>query len=209
VERDRLPGVAVDRDVHRLGCVARRLRGQRGDELVDRGRRCLRPGPDPVARIPVHVQVAEEDDHPSTVGRLGVVVLDQDSITRFAIPIRTRDGDRHRQGGYAIDRVGICKNLLNETCIPATGVAYKGHPWFGNPKETYTYDPAKATADTVEFVVQVNGKVRARMPLARGVSQDEAAAAALEDTNVRRFLEGLSVRKVVFVPDRLVNLVAG
>src|SRR5262252_7264589 len=49
-----------------------------------------------------------------------------------------------KAANYAIDRVGICKNLLNDTCIPATGVVYPGHPWFGKPKETYTYNPAKA-----------------------------------------------------------------
>jgi ABC-type transport system substrate-binding protein len=49
-----------------------------------------------------------------------------------------------KAANYAIDRVGICKSLLNDTCIPATGVAYKGHPWFGNPKETYEYNPGKA-----------------------------------------------------------------
>jgi peptide/nickel transport system substrate-binding protein len=45
---------------------------------------------------------------------------------------------------YAIDRDGICKSLLNDTCTPATGVVYPGHPWFGSPKQTYTYDPKKA-----------------------------------------------------------------
>jgi peptide/nickel transport system substrate-binding protein len=45
---------------------------------------------------------------------------------------------------YAIDREGICKSLLNDTCTPATGVVYHGHPWFGNPKEPYKYDPRKA-----------------------------------------------------------------
>src|SRR5258705_7344410 len=49
-----------------------------------------------------------------------------------------------KAANYAIDRVGICKNLLNDTCVPGTGVAYKGHPWFGSPKETYDYNPAKA-----------------------------------------------------------------
>jgi ABC-type transport system substrate-binding protein len=49
-----------------------------------------------------------------------------------------------KAANYAIDRVGICKNLLNDTCIPATGVVYPGHPWFGKPKETYSYNPAKA-----------------------------------------------------------------
>jgi peptide/nickel transport system substrate-binding protein len=49
-----------------------------------------------------------------------------------------------KAANYAIDRVGICKNLLNDTCVPGTGVAYKGHPWFGNPKEIYEYNPAKS-----------------------------------------------------------------
>jgi peptide/nickel transport system substrate-binding protein len=45
---------------------------------------------------------------------------------------------------YAIDREGLCKSLLNDTCSPATGVVYPGHPWFGAPKQTYTYDLKKA-----------------------------------------------------------------
>jgi len=45
---------------------------------------------------------------------------------------------------YAIDREGICKSLLNDTCISATGVVYPGHPWFGKPAFTYTYDVKKA-----------------------------------------------------------------
>jgi leucyl-tRNA synthetase len=72
-----------------------------------------------------------------------------------------------------------------------------------------SYDPAKAVADTVEFVVQVNGKVRARMPMSRGIAESDARAAAVADENVRRFMEGKEVRKVIFVPDRLVNLVVG
>ena len=45
---------------------------------------------------------------------------------------------------YAIDREGICKSLLNDTCIAAIGEVYPGHPWFGNPKQRYEYNPAKA-----------------------------------------------------------------
>jgi leucyl-tRNA synthetase len=72
-----------------------------------------------------------------------------------------------------------------------------------------SFDPAKAVADTVEFVVQVNGKVRARLPMARGIAEAEARDAALADENVLRWLEDKQVRKVIFVPDRLVNLVVG
>src|SRR5690606_31842879 len=71
------------------------------------------------------------------------------------------------------------------------------------------YDPALAVADEVEFVVQVNGKVRARMPMARGITEEGARTAALADPNVQRFIEGKPLRKTVFVPDRLVNLVLG
>ncbi len=45
---------------------------------------------------------------------------------------------------YAVDREGICKSLLNGTCIAAIGEVYPGHPWFGNPKIRYEYNPAKA-----------------------------------------------------------------
>jgi len=80
---------------------------------------------------------------------------------------------------------------------------------FGGGRVWPEHDPAKAVADTVEFVVQVNGKVRARMPMKRGITQDDAQAAALADENVRRFVDGAQVRKVIFVPDRLLNLVVG
>ena len=71
------------------------------------------------------------------------------------------------------------------------------------------FDAAKAVADTVEFVVQVNGKVRARMPMARGITEDAARDAALADEHVQRFIDGKQVRKTIFVPDRLLNLVVG
>jgi leucyl-tRNA synthetase len=77
----------------------------------------------------------------------------------------------------------------------------------GNAVRWPDYDPAKTTADSVEFVVQVNGKLRARMPMPRGISQDDAQEAALADENVRRQLDGKEIRKVIFVPDRLINIV--
>src|SRR5690606_21304490 len=65
------------------------------------------------------------------------------------------------------------------------------------------FDPARAVADSVEFVVQVNGKVRTRLTMPRGISEEDARAAALADPNVLRFTEGREPRKTVFVPDRL------
>lgn len=71
------------------------------------------------------------------------------------------------------------------------------------------FDAAKAIADEVEFVVQVNGKVRSKMALQRGIAEDAAREAALADENVQRFVEDKTIRKMIFVPDRLINIVVG
>ena len=61
--------------------------------------------------------------------------------------------------------------------------------------------------DQVEVVVQVNGKTRSKVTVAREASQAEVVSAAQRDAGVRRFTEGKDVRKVVYVPNRLVNIV--
>jgi len=68
-------------------------------------------------------------------------------------------------------------------------------------------DEALAREDEVELVVQVNGKVRGRMQVARGMSEAAAVEQAMADQAVRRFLEGKTLRKAVYVEDKLVNLV--
>ena len=68
-------------------------------------------------------------------------------------------------------------------------------------------DPAWTVADTVVLAVQVNGKRRAEIELPRGASQAEAEALALADQAVRRAMEGRPPRRVIVVPDKIVNLV--
>ena len=69
------------------------------------------------------------------------------------------------------------------------------------------YDPAQILAETVTVAVQVNGKLRARLLLPTGSSEAAARDAALADENVCRHLADRTVRKVIYVPDRLLNLV--
>jgi leucyl-tRNA synthetase len=57
-------------------------------------------------------------------------------------------------------------------------------------------------------VVQVNGKVRAKLSVAAQADKDSIERAAMEHENVKRFVEGLTVRKVIVVPGKLVNVVA-
>ncbi len=68
------------------------------------------------------------------------------------------------------------------------------------------WDPQLVAEDTVELVVQVNGKVRGRVQVSRDVTQQAALNAALADPGVAKFVDG-EPRKVVFVPGRLLNLV--
>jgi leucyl-tRNA synthetase len=68
-------------------------------------------------------------------------------------------------------------------------------------------DPAALVQDEVTVVVQVNGKLRARVTLATGSTEDDALGAAMTDENVVRHTDGKTVRKVIYVPDRLLNLV--
>jgi leucyl-tRNA synthetase len=75
--------------------------------------------------------------------------------------------------------------------------------------ERYLEPEERALAiEEITLVVQVNGKVRARIAAAVGVSEDEALALALADPNVRAHLNGKELRKRIYVPDKLLNLVA-
>jgi leucyl-tRNA synthetase len=71
------------------------------------------------------------------------------------------------------------------------------------------YDPELAKADMITLVVQVNGKVRDKLEVPADITEEAARAAALESTLVRKWLEGQSVRKVIFAGGKLVNIVVG
>ncbi|HEX6603417.1 MAG TPA: class I tRNA ligase family protein, partial [Sphingomicrobium sp.] len=70
------------------------------------------------------------------------------------------------------------------------------------------YDPALLVEDQVTLAIQVNGKLRDTLTAARGLPKDEAEALALASDKVQRQLAGATPRKVIVVPDRLVNIVA-
>ncbi|MFT4519167.1 MAG: leucyl-tRNA synthetase [Halioglobus sp.] len=69
-------------------------------------------------------------------------------------------------------------------------------------------DESALTRDSLEIVVQVNGKVRAKMEVAADADKAAVEAAALAQDNVQKFLDGKTVRKVIVVPGKLVNIVA-
>ncbi|HLI96173.1 MAG TPA: leucine--tRNA ligase [Candidatus Baltobacteraceae bacterium] len=68
---------------------------------------------------------------------------------------------------------------------------------------------AALAVDEITLVVQVNGKIRARVQVAPGISEDQAFALAMEQNGVQAQLDGKEVRKRIYVPDKLLNLVVG
>jgi leucyl-tRNA synthetase len=71
------------------------------------------------------------------------------------------------------------------------------------------FDAGRAMAVKATLAVQVNGKVRGTIEVAPGISEEEALRLAREEPNVARHLDGQTIRRVIYVPDRLLNLVVG
>jgi leucyl-tRNA synthetase len=60
---------------------------------------------------------------------------------------------------------------------------------------------------TVEMIVQVNGKVRARIEMPKDADKETAQAKALANEHVQKFIEGKEIKKVIVVPNHIVNIV--
>lgn len=80
-----------------------------------------------------------------------------------------------------------------------TTISYEAWPAF---------DEAKLVENEVEIVVQVNGKVRAKLLVAKDVTKDQLEQIALKDDRVNEHVEGKTIRKIIAVPGKLVNIVA-
>nr|WP_314494313.1 leucine--tRNA ligase [uncultured Pseudomonas sp.] len=69
-------------------------------------------------------------------------------------------------------------------------------------------DESALVQDSIVLVVQVNGKLRGQVEMPAAASREEVEAAARSNENVLRFIDGLTIRKVIVVPGKLVNIVA-
>jgi leucyl-tRNA synthetase len=70
-----------------------------------------------------------------------------------------------------------------------------------------TWDETICQDDTAEVALQINGRVRGRIALARTASEDEARAAALSAAAIASHIAGRSIKKFVYVPGRIVSVV--
>jgi leucyl-tRNA synthetase len=83
--------------------------------------------------------------------------------------------------------------------VPAEPLAYQTWP---------VYDESFLVEDEIEMVVQVNGKLRDKITVATGASKESIETKALAAEKLQPFLEGNTVRRVIVVPGKLVNIVA-
>ena len=91
----------------------------------------------------------------------------------------------------------ICHELWREL-RPGTGLS--GQPW---PQA----DSAAMAQDEVKLIVQVNGKLRGQISVAKDAGKETIEQAALNNEHVQKFIEGQAIKKIVVVPGRLVNIV--
>ncbi len=82
-----------------------------------------------------------------------------------------------------------------------------GHEYSVFNQQWPQYDAKVLETDTVEYVVQVNGKVRSRLTIDRNADRAAVEAQALADLRVQKFVDGKQVVKVIVVPNKLVNIV--
>jgi leucyl-tRNA synthetase len=71
-----------------------------------------------------------------------------------------------------------------------------------------SHDPAALVRSEIEFIIQVNGKLRDRLMISKDAGEDEVKSAALASPKVHEHVEGKTIRKIVFVPGKLLNIVA-
>jgi leucyl-tRNA synthetase len=71
-----------------------------------------------------------------------------------------------------------------------------------------SYDESKLAVDTITLAVQISGKLRSTIEVAADIGKDEAIAAAKADEKIQKFIEGKTIRREIYVPGRLVNIVA-
>jgi len=92
----------------------------------------------------------------------------------------------------------LCEELW-EKLGHSNSIAYEQWP---------SYDESKIVEDEIEIVIQVMGRVRSRINVPKDISKEQLEQLALEDETIQQWIEGKTVRKVIVVPGKLVNIVA-
>jgi leucyl-tRNA synthetase len=102
---------------------------------------------------------------------------------------------------YVLMMAPICPHMAEELWMKLE------KPYSVHQQAWPVVDEVAAAQDEITLVVQVNGKVKDRITVAAGISQEDARSAALSSEAIQKTLEGREPRQVIVVPGRLVNIV--
>lgn len=157
-------------------------------------------------RLKTHQTIAKVSDD---VGRrytfntaIAAVMELLNEVTKFT--------DNSAQGRAIIKEALDNAVLLLSPIVPhTTHQLWKVLGYSGAPVDARwpAVDERALQQDTLQLIVQVNGKLRARVTVAASADQSTCQAVALQDENVIRHIRGKTVRKVIVVPGKLVNIV--
>ncbi len=84
-----------------------------------------------------------------------------------------------------------------------------GGPFSVHTQSWPEYDPDLARQEMIDLIIQVNGKVRDRVEVPLGVPKEQAVELATSSARVKEYTESATIRRIIFVPDKLVNIVVG
>ncbi|MDF2632191.1 MAG: leucine--tRNA ligase, partial [Caproiciproducens sp.] len=119
--------------------------------------------------------------------------------------------DIYEVGSITLDELKVFTILINSFAPHVTEEMWEVMK-YGNglacEQKWPEYDEAKCVEDTVEIVAQVNGKVRAHLSVAAGITKEAAISAAKADEKIVAELTGKTIVKEIYVPGKLVNIVA-
>jgi len=103
--------------------------------------------------------------------------------------------------------------MLTQVLMPfAPHIAEEGWELLGFQESLTTHpwprvDPKYLMEEQVTYIIQINGRVRGRFRMPKGLSQEEILVLAKKEPNICRHIEKKTIRKVIFVPDKVLNLV--
>ena len=69
------------------------------------------------------------------------------------------------------------------------------------------YDPKLIEEQIITFIIQVNGRVRGKIEIEAGITEEKAKKLALSEEKIKEWVEGKEIKKIIFVPNKLINIV--
>ena len=136
--------------------------------------------------------------------------IDQMKFNTAIAAMMSLTNDLYNRGSVSVDELKTLITLLNPFAPHLTEEIWSefGGEGLLSISAWPQYDEAKTVDNTVEIAIQVNGKVRGTMMIAVDDAKDAIIAAAKENENVKSFIDGKTIVKEIYVPGKLVNIVA-